>query len=161
MCCAPYHISSNGAVERLVEMVKQAVKSGSYGGVPLEQTLPAFLKQIVQLPCYHWNISKHRTSGLSYMYQTIPSQTKHCWSCASETNGSAGLSQPTMLTMKTPLCKHGFCTHHERRPHVGSQSCKVSDWNIDLPCRGVERITVEETFHNRGSVDPDLSTRIL
>ena len=35
--CAPYHTSSNGAAERLVQTVKQAVKSGSYGESRLHQ----------------------------------------------------------------------------------------------------------------------------
>ena len=37
--CAPYHPASNGAAERLVQTVKQAVKAGHHSGMPLEQTL--------------------------------------------------------------------------------------------------------------------------
>ena len=42
---APYHPSTNGAVERLVQTVKHALKSGHQRGVPLEQTLATFLLQ--------------------------------------------------------------------------------------------------------------------
>ena len=50
LCCAPYHPSSNGAVERLVQTVKQALKSGQSQGVSLETTLATFLMQYRSTP---------------------------------------------------------------------------------------------------------------
>ena len=53
--CAPYHPSSNGAVERLVQTVKQALKSGQSQGVSLETSLATFLMQYrstLRAPCF-------------------------------------------------------------------------------------------------------------
>ena len=55
--CAPYHPSSNEAVERLVQTVKQALKSGQSQGVSLETTLATFLMQYQSTP--------HATTGVS------------------------------------------------------------------------------------------------
>jgi len=54
---APYHPSTNGAVERLVQTVKHALKSGHQQGVPLEQTLATFLLQYRTPP--------HATTGVT------------------------------------------------------------------------------------------------
>ena len=54
---APYHPSSNGAAERLVQTVKQAIRAGHQKGVPLERTLVVFLLQYRSTP--------HATTGLS------------------------------------------------------------------------------------------------
>ena len=54
---APYHPSSNGAAERLVQTVKQAIRAGHQKGVPLERTLAVFLLQYRSTP--------HATTGLS------------------------------------------------------------------------------------------------
>ena len=54
---APYHPSTNGAVERLVQTVKHALKSGHQRGVPLEQTLATFLLQYRTTP--------HATTGVT------------------------------------------------------------------------------------------------
>ena len=55
LCCAPYHPPLNEAEERHVQTVKKAVKSGSHGGTPLEQTLSTFLMQYRSTP--------HATTG--------------------------------------------------------------------------------------------------
>ena len=57
ICSAPYHPSTNGAVERLVQTVKHALKSGHQRGVPLEQTLATFLLQYRTTP--------HATTGVT------------------------------------------------------------------------------------------------
>ena len=40
---SPYHPASNGAGERLVQRVKQALATGHVEGIPLEQTVATFL----------------------------------------------------------------------------------------------------------------------
>ena len=55
--CAPYHPASNGAAERLVQTVKQAVKAGHRSGMPLEQTLASFL--------LHYRTTPHATTGVT------------------------------------------------------------------------------------------------
>ena len=47
--CSPYH-SSNGATERLVQTVKQALKAGFQKGVLFEQALASFLSQYRTMP---------------------------------------------------------------------------------------------------------------
>ena len=42
--CSPYHPSSNGATERLVQTVKQALKAGYQKGVLFEQALASLLQ---------------------------------------------------------------------------------------------------------------------
>ena len=54
---SPYHPSSNGAAERLVGTVKQAIKKGHQRGVPLEQTLASFLLRYRTIP--------HATTGVA------------------------------------------------------------------------------------------------
>ena len=41
--CAPYHPSSNGAVERFVQTFKRAIKAGERDGLTLHQRLSTFL----------------------------------------------------------------------------------------------------------------------
>ena len=53
---APYHPSSNGAVERLVQTFKQSMKSGEHGGLTLHQ-LQNFLMTYRSTP--------HATTGQS------------------------------------------------------------------------------------------------
>ena len=48
--CAPYHPASNGAVERLVQTVKRAIKSGQRHGVELDRILANFLLQYRATP---------------------------------------------------------------------------------------------------------------
>ena len=55
LCCASYHLASNGAVERLVQTVKKAIKSGERDGVELDQILANFLLQYRATP--------HTTTG--------------------------------------------------------------------------------------------------
>ena len=40
---SPYHQASNGAAERLVQTLKRALKAGHHSGMPLKQSLSAFL----------------------------------------------------------------------------------------------------------------------
>ena len=54
---APYHPSSNGAVERLVQTFKQAMKAGEGDGLPLQHQLQSFLLTYRSTP--------HATTGLS------------------------------------------------------------------------------------------------
>ena len=54
--CSPYHPSSNGAAERLVQTVKQALKAGCQKGVLFEQALASFLLQYRTTP--------HATTGV-------------------------------------------------------------------------------------------------
>ena len=54
---SPYHPASNGAAERLVQTVKQALKAGYEPGIPLEQTLAAFLLRYRTTP--------HATTGVA------------------------------------------------------------------------------------------------
>ena len=54
---APYHPSSNGAAERLVQTVKQAIRAGHQRGEPLERTLAVFLLQ--------YRVTPHATTGVS------------------------------------------------------------------------------------------------
>ena len=61
--CALYHPSSNRAVERLVQTVKQALKSGQSQGVSLETTLATFLMQYRSTP--------HATLQPSYFLVTL------------------------------------------------------------------------------------------
>ena len=53
---SPYHPASNGAAERLVQTVKQALEAGRVDGVPLEQTLATFLLRYRATP--------HATTGV-------------------------------------------------------------------------------------------------
>ena len=55
--CSPYHPSSNGAAERLVQTVKQALKAGCHKGVSFEQALASFL--------LHYRTTPHATTGVS------------------------------------------------------------------------------------------------
>ena len=55
--CSPYHPSSNGAAEWLVQTVKQALKAGCQKGVLFEQALASFLLQYRTTP--------HATTGVS------------------------------------------------------------------------------------------------
>ena len=54
--CSPYHPSSNGAAECLVQTVKQALKAGYQKGVLFEQALATFLLQYRTTP--------HATTGV-------------------------------------------------------------------------------------------------
>ena len=54
---APYHPSTNGAAERLVQTVKGALRSGHQQGMPLEQTLAAFL--------LGYRTTPHSTTGVA------------------------------------------------------------------------------------------------
>ena len=54
---SPYHPSTNGATERLVQMVKQALSSGCRDGLSLERTLASFLLRYCSRP--------HATPGMS------------------------------------------------------------------------------------------------
>ena len=47
---APYHPSSNGAAERLVQTVKQALRAGLLKGSGVEQYLASFLLQYRNTP---------------------------------------------------------------------------------------------------------------
>jgi transposase InsO family protein len=53
---APYHPASNGAAERLVQTVKQALRSAHQNGTPLEQALASFLLRYRSTP--------HATTGV-------------------------------------------------------------------------------------------------
>ena len=53
---SPYHPASNGAAERLVQTVKQALEAGRVDGVPVEQTLATFLLRYRATP--------HATTGV-------------------------------------------------------------------------------------------------
>ena len=55
--CSPYHPSSNGAAERLVQTVKQTLKAGCQKGVLFEQALASFLLQ--------YRTTLHATTGVS------------------------------------------------------------------------------------------------
>ena len=55
--CAPYHPASNGAVERMVQTMKQSLKAGLSQGVPVEQGLMKFLLQ--------YRITPHAVTGAS------------------------------------------------------------------------------------------------
>ena len=57
LCCAPYPPSSNGAIEWLVQTVKQALKSGQSQRVPLQTSLATFLMQ--------YRSTLHATTGVS------------------------------------------------------------------------------------------------
>ena len=54
--CSPYHPSSNGAAERLVQTVKQVLKAGCQKGESFEQLLASFLLQYRTTP--------HATTGV-------------------------------------------------------------------------------------------------
>ena len=54
---APYHPSSNGAVERLVQTFKQSMKAGEEDGRPLQHQLQSFLMSYCSTP--------HATTGVS------------------------------------------------------------------------------------------------
>ena len=54
---APYYPASNGAAERLVQTIKQAVKSGHRSGIPLERMLASFL--------LHYRTTPHATTGVA------------------------------------------------------------------------------------------------
>ena len=54
---SPYHPASNGAAERLVQTVKQALRSGHQAGHSLEQSLQTFLLR--------YRITPHATTGVS------------------------------------------------------------------------------------------------
>ena len=55
--CAPYHPASNGAAERMVQTMKQSLKTGMAQGVPLEQSLMKFLIQ--------YRVTPHAITGAS------------------------------------------------------------------------------------------------
>jgi len=55
--CAPYHPASNGAVERMVQTMKQSLKAGLIQGVPVEQSLTKFLLQ--------YRVTPHAVTGAS------------------------------------------------------------------------------------------------
>jgi len=55
--CAPYHLASNGAAERMVQTIKQSLKAGISQGIPLEQSLMKFLLQ--------YRITPHVITGVS------------------------------------------------------------------------------------------------
>ena len=57
ICTAPYYPSSNGAVERLVQTFKQAMKAGERDGLALHHQLQSFLLTYRSTP--------HGTTGLS------------------------------------------------------------------------------------------------
>ena len=54
---SPYHQASNGATERLVQTLKRALKAGHHSGMPLKQSLSAFLLRYRTTP--------HATTGVS------------------------------------------------------------------------------------------------
>ena len=54
---SPYHPSSNGAAERLVQTIKKALVAGQHNNKSIEQTLAAFLLQYRNTP--------HATTGVS------------------------------------------------------------------------------------------------
>lgn len=56
ICTSPYHPASNGAAERLVQTVKQALRAGQQTRSPLEKTLAAFLLRYRTTP--------HSTTGV-------------------------------------------------------------------------------------------------
>ena len=50
ICTAPYHPTSNGAVERLVQFFKQAMEASVGNGLTLKQNLTAFLMSYRSMP---------------------------------------------------------------------------------------------------------------
>lgn len=54
---APYHPASNGAAERMVQTVKQALKQGQQQGIPMEQNLATFLLR--------YRVTPYPTTGTS------------------------------------------------------------------------------------------------
>jgi len=54
---APYHPATNGAVERMVQTMKQSLKAGVSQGIPVEQSLMKFL--------LHYRITPHAVTGAS------------------------------------------------------------------------------------------------
>ena len=54
---APYHPSSNGAVERLVQTFKQAMKAGEGNGFSLQHHLQTFLMTYRSTPCAKTGLS--------------------------------------------------------------------------------------------------------
>ena len=54
---ATYHPSSNGAAERLVQTIKQAIRTGHQKGVSLKHILASFLLQ--------YRVTPHATTGVS------------------------------------------------------------------------------------------------
>ena len=57
ICTAPYHPSSNGAVERLVQTFKQLMKAGEHGGLTLQHQLQNILMTYRSTP--------HAITGIS------------------------------------------------------------------------------------------------
>lgn len=57
ICCSPYHPASNGAAERFVQTVKQALCAGHSAGIPLEKCLLSFLLRYRTTP--------HATTGVA------------------------------------------------------------------------------------------------
>ena len=54
---APYHPATNGAIERMVQTMKQSLKAGLSQGIPVEQALMKFL--------LHYRITPHAVTGAS------------------------------------------------------------------------------------------------
>ena len=84
---SPYHPASNGAAERLVQTVKQALEAGHQEGVSMEHTLTTFLLR--------YRVTPHATTGVPAQcaddqsfssYKTGPDSAR-CWKASERSTG--------------------------------------------------------------------------
>ena len=76
---APYHPSSNGAAERMVQTVKQAVRAGLQRGDSLEQSLAAFLLRYraIYTSCCNRSFSQLPVYGLTSSHPNGSPETRY------------------------------------------------------------------------------------